>query len=88
MQIDNGSFTPLVFSSLGGMGRECQIFYSRLAEKISEVRQSSKAEASTFIRTKLSFALVKATNLCLRGSRNWKHQEESNLGDTDITVVF
>ena len=27
-----GSFTPLVFSTFGGLGREATIFYSRLAD--------------------------------------------------------
>ena len=87
LQIDNGSFTPLVFSSFGGMGRECQIFFSKLSEKLSETRCVSKADASTFVRTKLSFALVKATNLCIRGSRSWRHINVENIKDDDITVA-
>ena len=32
LQIDHGTFTPLVFSINGSMGRECQKFYLRLAQ--------------------------------------------------------
>ena len=32
LQIDRGTFTPLVFSINGSMGRECQKFYLRLAQ--------------------------------------------------------
>ena len=32
MQVEQGTFSPLVFSIYGGMGRECQAFYSRLSE--------------------------------------------------------
>ena len=31
LQIDHGTFTPLVFSVNGSMGRECQKLYLRLA---------------------------------------------------------
>ena len=87
LQIDNGSFTPLVISAFGGMGRECQIFYSKLAEKLAEKRSISKADASTYIRTKLSFALVKATNLCIRGSRSWRQTYTESIREADIAVA-
>ena len=35
LQIEHGSFTPLVMSPTRGMGRECKKFYARLAEMIS-----------------------------------------------------
>ena len=38
LQIDHGTFTLLVFPINGRMGRECQKFYSRLAQMISEKR--------------------------------------------------
>lgn len=39
LEIENGSFTPLVFSTTGGMGRLASIFYSRLAMMLSEKKQ-------------------------------------------------
>ena len=38
LQIERGSFTPLVFSTTGGMGREATTFYQRLAAMISQKR--------------------------------------------------
>ena len=32
LQVEHGSFIPLVMSSNGGFGRECRRFYSKLAE--------------------------------------------------------
>ena len=34
-QVKNWSFTPLVFSTTGGMGREATQFYQHLADQIS-----------------------------------------------------
>ncbi|KAG0711155.1 hypothetical protein GWK47_021211 [Chionoecetes opilio] len=34
--VDHGSFTPLVFTTSGGMGPKAKCFYSRLADVIAE----------------------------------------------------
>lgn len=68
-KVDNGTFTPLVFSLYGGMGRECATFYKRLSEMIAEKRKINISVASSWIRTKICFALIHACLLCLRGSR-------------------
>ena len=36
MQVEHGTFTPLVMSETGGMGRESSKFYTRLSELINE----------------------------------------------------
>ena len=83
MNVDNGSFTPLVFSIHGSMGRECKTFYARLAELISEKRKTPSSITSCWIRTKLCFALLISSLLCLRGSRCI--YQKLDLSD-DITI--
>jgi len=34
--VECGSFTPLVFSTFGGLGREAIVFYSRLADLLAK----------------------------------------------------
>ena len=36
--VEHGTFSPLVYSTNGGMGRERHTFYKRLAEMIAEKR--------------------------------------------------
>ena len=43
LQIEHGTFTPLVFSIYGSVGRECSKFYSRLADLISVKKNSLKS---------------------------------------------
>ena len=65
-------FTPLVFSnngSMGSMGRECQKFYSRLAQLIPEKRDRPHLISSNWIQKKVYFGLLKSSLLCLSGSR-------------------
>ena len=84
-QIDHGTFTPLVFSASGGMGRECKKFYDHLAELLSEKRKESYSVTCTWVRRKLSFALIKSINRCIRGSRtiysSANNQLETNTFD-------
>ena len=36
LEVEYGSFTPLVMTALGSMGREASKFYSRLSESIAQ----------------------------------------------------
>ena len=69
-QVKHGNFSPLAFSIYGGMGRECQAFYSRLSEFLVEKRGIHKAVRMHWIRSELCYALLKSCLLCLRGSRS------------------
>ena len=70
LQVEHGSFTPLVMSATGGMGRECRRFYARLAEILSEKRKQNYSLTTTWLRRKICFALMKSVCMCIRGSRS------------------
>ena len=69
LDVENGSFTPLVFGTNGGLGRECENFLSALASKISDKTDEIYSETITWIRTRLSFEILRAALICVRGSR-------------------
>ena len=68
LRIEHGTFRPLVFSIYRSMGRECRTLYSRLSDLLSEKRDLPKSITMNWIRTKICFALMKSSFLCLRGS--------------------
>ena len=70
MEVEHGSFTPLVFTTTGVMSHECSIFHKALAEKISQKQGERYEVIVRFLRVKLSFLALKSTLLCLRGSRS------------------
>ena len=70
IEVEHGSFTPLVFSSYGGQGRETNRFLSILAEKLSSKKEISYGETVAWLRTKVSFCLLRSAILCVRGSRS------------------
>ena len=69
INIEHGSFTPVVLSAYGGFGRETSRFISALISKISERHDLQLSSVANYIRTKISFELVRSQVMCIRGSR-------------------
>ena len=67
------SFNPLVFACTGGAGPSATKVITRLAAKINE--KGSESYAISYIRTKISFALLRSFVLCLRGCRATRRQQ-------------
>ena len=59
------------------MGHECQKFHRTLADKISSKNGEKYEDIMRYIRVKISFLVLKATLLCLRGSRSIKRIVET-----------
>ena len=74
MEIEQGTLTPLVLTTLGGMADECVKYHSRRAELIASKKGESYSSAISWIRAKISFPIVRSAILCLRGSRSRRRQ--------------
>ena len=57
-EIQNGSFTPLVFSASGGMGKAAKITYKRLASLLSIKREQPYSLVMGWLQCRLSFSLI------------------------------
>ena len=69
-EIEHATFTPLVLSVTGGMGRSATTFYKRLAAMIGEKKDTSYSRTISWIRCRLSFSLLRATIMAIRGARS------------------
>ena len=69
IQIEKGSFTPLVFSISGGMGREAQGLMKKIAERMELTSGQRYSDCMGFMRKRLRFELLKTTLIALRGYR-------------------
>ena len=63
------SFIPFVVSADGLLGREASFLLQRLSALLAEKWGKSYSEVCGFVRARMSIAVVRATHLCLRGSR-------------------
>ena len=67
------AFTPFCVSVDGLLGTEAQHFMKRLGIQLAQKWEKSYSETMGWIRALLSFAILRATILCLRGSRTkWR----------------
>ena len=74
VNVDHGSFCPLVFSTSGAVGPLCERFLKRLAGKLSDRESGGKySEIITYLRSRVSFALLRSAVMCIRGSRSTRH---------------
>ena len=68
LDVEMGSFTPLVFATNGGIGNECQRFLKHLAVKIAQEDTKTYHIVITWLRTQISFELLRSVDACVRGS--------------------
>ena len=72
-EVEHATFTPLVLSTMGGMGRAATTFYKRLSSMVAEKRNVPYAVTLNWIQCRLSFALLRASNMSIRGARSSRH---------------
>ena len=58
-----------MLSAFGGFGYESSIFVSKLIEKLAEKKNEEKSVVANYVRTKVSFELVRSQVACIRGAR-------------------
>ena len=81
------SFTPLVVSVDGVLGQEAECFIQLLADKIAQKWKTTYAEVAGWIRARLSFAILRVTNVCLRGSRTKLRSEQDLMMELDYRTL-
>jgi len=79
LNVEHGDFNPLVFTTTGAMAPQSQIVVRKLAERISERQSLQRSVVSGWLRCRLSFALLRTTLLCVRGTRKSKTPIENNV---------
>ena len=85
IEIEHASFSPLVFSTSGGMGTTAAVVYKRLASLIAE-KHKPYSRALHWIRCRLNFSLLCSAIMCLRGARSaiYSPSPAVNAGAIDL----
>ena len=69
IHVERGTFTPLVFSTTGAMGKEAADAMKQLAHQISIKQDEPYSAVMGLLRCRLSFSLIRSAIACLRGTR-------------------
>ena len=87
LDIEQGTFTPLIFTSTGDMGKGRLQYHSRLAQLISIKKGEDYARTISWIRATTLFVLLRSALICLRRSRvRRKVFRDFNNIDIDIEI--
>ena len=88
MHVEKGSFSPLIFSTTGGMGPEATRYHKRIAELLSVKRGESYSEVMNYIRTKLRISLLRSTLVAIRGERGRRRRAPNvPLADLSLNII-
>lgn len=88
LQVEKASFVPMVFTTTGGMGPECEKVNKRVAEKIAEKRKENYSVVMNHVRTRLRFALLKSVLVAIRGYRGRTLQRlPTDIGEIDFNLI-
>ena len=89
LEVEHGTFTPLVLSTSGGWGPSATVAFRRLAGLIASKQGQFYSMTLQFIRCKILFSLINSTSMCLRGPRSAFNvpANEINFSDHPIDLV-
>ena len=69
LNVERGSFTPIIFTTTGGVGPEAQRHHKRIAQLIALKRKDEYSSIIQYIRTRLRFNLLRSILVAIRGER-------------------
>ena len=69
LEVEHSSFVPVVFSTTGSQGKTAAAFYPMIAGNLSEKRCEPFSVTMAYVRTRLSFGLIRSAIASLRGNR-------------------
>ena len=67
-EVEHSSFTPLIFSTTGGLGPAASVFYKRLASMLAAKHNQPYGSTIGWLRCRLSFSLLRSSIMCISGA--------------------
>ena len=85
-EVEHSSFSPLVFSATGGMGREATCFYKRLASMLAHKWDQPYSTTLWWLRCRLTFSLIRSAIQALRGARSSQGHAFHSPTSVDLVI--
>ena len=85
--VEGGSFTPLIYTTFGGMGPQATKYHKRLAEKIAHKRNEDYHHVMNHMRTRIRFSLLRSVLVAVRGERGKKAKQPEPLSSVSFNLV-
>ena len=87
INVERGSFTPLIYSTFGGWGPQATRYHKRLAEKIATKRNENYTHVLSHMRTRVRFSFLRSVLIAIRGERGKKPAPPKPLSSTCFNLI-
>ena len=87
LEVEKATFTPLVFSTSGGMGTEAAAFQKRIASLISQKKGNTYSDTISFMRRRLRFCILRTTLVAIRGFRGKRTPQTLQIEGMDFNLI-
>ena len=87
IQVERATFTPLVFSTSGGMAPECTKYHRRIAEKIAMKTKEEYSQVMNHLRTRIRFTLLRSTLIAVRGERGKSRKPQGTITEISFNMI-
>ena len=87
ISVERGSFTPLIYTTFGGMGPQATRYHKRLAELVARKRNENYSHVITHMRTKIRFSVLRSVLVAVRGERGKKAPSSKPLSSTSFNLI-
>ena len=87
IQVEKGTFTPLIYTTSGGWGPQATRYHKRLAELISLKRGEDYSNIINYMRTRIRFSILRSTLIAIRGERGKRQSSVIPFHATSINLI-
>ena len=84
LQVEKSAFVPLVYTTNGGMSRQCEKLHKQLATLLSKKKGDTYSVVMAHMRTRLRFSILKSTLVAIRGFRGGRGENGSVLPMSEV----
>ncbi len=87
ISVERGSFTPLIYTTFGGMGPQATRYHKRLAQLVARKRNEDYTHVISHMRTKIRFSVLRSVLIAIRGERGKKTTSSKPFASTSFNLV-
>ena len=85
--VEQGSFSPLIYTTFGGMGPQATRYHKRLAEMVAQKRNEDYRHVISHMRTRLRFSVLRSVLVAIRGERGKKTSSSKPFSTTSFNLI-
>ena len=86
INVEHGCFSPLVFSTAGGLGPTATVVFKRLASLLAVKVKDHYSKVLSWIGCKINFALIRSSIMCLHGTHTLYHPDSFDSPNIDLAL--